>query len=196
MNKIGTFIFYGRSGSGKGTQAELLKKYLEKHDPGREVFYLQTGKEFRKFAQGDTHTHKLVKEVLDRGGLLPAFLPIWVWTGLFINSFRGVEHLIFDGLGRRVAEAPVLDGALKFYKREKPDVILLNVSREWATQCLKKRGRHDDTDEEIKKRLNWFDAYVAPTIKFFMNNPDYRFRDINGEQTIEKVHQDIIAKVF
>ncbi len=24
-----TFIFFGRSGSGKGTQAEMLKKYLQ-----------------------------------------------------------------------------------------------------------------------------------------------------------------------
>ena len=33
MNKPQTFIFVGRSGSGKGTQIELLQKYIKEQMP-------------------------------------------------------------------------------------------------------------------------------------------------------------------
>ena len=196
MDKIGTFIFYGRSGSGKGTQAELLKKYLEKDNPEREVLYLQTGGRFREFIKRDTYTSGLVRDVLDEGKLLPAFLPIWVWTESLVDRFTWREHLIFDGICRRVFEAPVFDGAMKFYGREKPDIILLNVSDEWATTRLFERSRTDDTEKDIRTRLGWFESDVKPTIEFFKDNLDYSFHNINGEQTIEEVHHEIISKVF
>jgi len=48
---------------------------------------------------------------------------------------------------------------------------------------------------EIERRLAWYEKDVIPTMKFFENNHDYRFLKINGEQEIEKVHQDIIEKI-
>jgi len=190
-----TFIFYGISGSGKGTQAELLRSYLKKNDPDRDVLYFSTGKQFRQFAKGDSHTSTCVKEVLDSGGLLPAFLPIWAWTEWFITHFDGTQNLIFDGLARRALEAPVLADALSFYGLENSYVILLNISREEATRRLKKRGRADDTDEEIKRRLDWFESEVMPAVDFFRSAPGFRFLDINGEQTVPNIHEDIIKHI-
>ena len=191
-----TYIFYGSSGSGKGTQALLLKKHLEKQDSKDTTLYLETGAHFREFIEKDNHTSRLTKNILEDGGLLPEFLPIWIWTDFFINNFKtGREHLILDGLARRVDEAPVLDKALKFYNREKPEVIILNVSQEWGVERLLKRGRHDDYEDNIKLRIEWYDANVAPTIEFFRNNPDYIIHEINGEQTIEEVHNEIVSKL-
>lgn len=199
-----TFIFFGRSGCGKGTQATVLKEYLQRHDPEcaertgkpkRGVLTVETGKELRAFidARADkNHSAKLVKTVLDHGGLLPEFLPIWIWTSYFVEHAKGDEHWILDGLSRRPSEAPVLDGAFKFYKREKPFVLLIDVSRKWSMARLLARGRHDDSEAEITKRLNWFDENVLPTIEFFRNNSDYRFITVDGEQTIEEVHQTLI----
>jgi len=157
---------------------------------------VETGKELRAFidarAATGNHTAQLVKGVLDRGGLLPEFLPIWIWTSYFVEHVNGDEHWILDGLSRRPSEAPVLDGAFKFYKREMPFVILMEVSRKWSVERLLTRGRHDDSEAEINKRLDWFDDNVLPTIEFFRRSPDYRFLTINGEQTIEAVHREII----
>ena len=44
-----TFIFIGRSGCGKGTQAELLQEYIKKLDQQRLIFYIETGERFRQF---------------------------------------------------------------------------------------------------------------------------------------------------
>ena len=71
-----TIIFIGRSGCGKGTQRELLKKYIQKNDPGRQIFELETGARFREFVKEDSYSAKLTKQIIDNGGLLPSFLPI------------------------------------------------------------------------------------------------------------------------
>lgn len=190
-----TFIFYGISGSGKGTQAKLLELYLREHDTEHEVLYLSTGKHLRVLAEDKVFTGQKVNEVLNSGGLLPAFLPVWVWTDWLIEHYNGTQHLIFDGLARRASEAPILAEALSFYGIEWPYVVLLNISREEAARRLKKRGRADDTDEDITRRLDWFESEVAPAIDFFKNAPGFHFLDIDGEQTVEKIHEDIVNRI-
>ena len=194
MNNPQAFIFFGSSGSGKGTQAKLLLEYLEKKN--RKVIYIETGKKVREFIASDTsYTSALTKNVIDHGGLLPVFVPIWLWAGVLNKDFTGKEDLILDGVCRRVPEAPVLDSVMKFYKIQKPIVIELNVSDKWAAERLKSRGRKDDVDQYVKSRLDWFKKDVVPAIDYFRNNPDYIFLDINGERSIEEVHNEIISKI-
>ena len=187
-----TFIFFGRSGSGKGTQADLLGEYLKKKDPGRNVLHIETGRRIREFLEEKSHTSELTSAVVKNGGLLPAFLPIWVWTEYLIKNFTGNEHLILDGLSRRGSEAPVFDSALSFYGIKHPFIVSINVSREWARDRLLARGRADDTAMDIERRLDWYENNVVPAIEFFRSKPEYRFVEINGEQPIEKVQGDIL----
>lgn len=189
-----TFLFFGKSGCGKGTQAKLLKDYLEKNEPGREVEYIETGAKLREFSQEVGFTAKMTKGVMTEGGLLPSFVPIWIWTNYFVRYFDGNEHLILDGLSRRAYEAPVLDDALKFYKREKPFVVIINVSDKWASDHLLSRGRGDDNKIDIEARLSWFKTNVDPTIDYFRKSDYYRILEINGEQSIEGVHREILEK--
>jgi adenylate kinase family enzyme len=189
-----TFLLFGKSGSGKGTQAKLLKEFLEKAEPKRQVEYIETGSKLREFSQEVGLTAKMTKEVMENGGLLPSFVPIWIWTNYFIRYFDGGEHLILDGLSRKEYEAPVLDDALKFYKREKPLVVILNVTDEWASQHLLSRGRGDDNKLDIASRLEWFKTNVEPTIEYFKKNPYYTVLEINGDQSVEDVHKEILSK--
>lgn len=190
-----TFIFFGPSGSGKGTQAGLLQEELKKKNSKRKILYLETGKKLRGLSEGESLTAKLVKEMLDKGELAPLFLPVYAWTEFLIQNLSGEEHLFLDGSPRRFEEAHILDSAIKFYKRENPIVISIEVSDEWATKLLKGRGRGDDTDEEIKKRLAWYHENVIKAIEYFKNNSYYKFVPINGEQSIEDVHKEIMEKV-
>ena len=189
------FIFIGMSGCGKGTQAKLLGEYLKKVDPKREVFFLETGAEFRRFIQGEGYTQRLSKKIYDEGGSQPEFLSVYMWSHLIAENFKEDEHLIVDGTPRRFHEAGALDSAFDFYSREKPYFIFLNIGKEWATERLTGRGRIDDNQDDIKARLNWYETDVVPAINFYRNNPKYNFLEINGEQTIEKVHQDIWDKL-
>jgi adenylate kinase len=190
-----TFIFFGPSGCGKGTQAKLLQEELEKKDPGRKILYIETGQKFRELAEKDSYTGREVKKILEEGILAPVFLPIWIWTGILMENANGNEHIFMDGMSRKIEEAYILDSAIKFYKRENPTVVSIEVSDKWATERLLGRGRNDDTEEEIKNRLGFYHKDVIPVIEYFKNDPYYKFIPINGEQTIEEVHQELMQKV-
>ena len=53
-------------------------------------------------------------------------MPIWVWTSYLIDNYTGSEHMILDGLSRRYDEAPILDSALRFYRRENKKIVFIN----------------------------------------------------------------------
>ena len=190
-----TFIFIGRSGCGKGTQAELLKNVVKTRDPGGEIFYLETGANFREFIKGDKYSNQLSRAIMKKGERQPDFLAIWMWAHILLENFKGTEHLFLDGITRSLPEAMAFSTALDFYSRT-ASVIFLNVSREWAEERMIARGRSDDTsEEEMKKKLNWFDRDSSPALGYFKVNEKYKFIIINGAQTIEKVHQDILQKL-
>lgn len=192
-----TFIFIGRSGCGKGTQAKLLMDYLENAHTADKIFYLQTGQHFRDFVARDGFANKIANEIAKDGGRQPDFLAIWIWSNAFLENVKNKEHLIIDGTPRSINEARILDTALKFYKRKKPFIIYMNVTRNWSEERLLARGRKDDLEiEDIRKRLDWFEDDVMPAVLFHRDNPDYDFLEINGEQTIKEVHNEIIGKVF
>lgn len=187
------FIFFGKSGSGKGTQAKLLVEYLKK-ETGKNVLYIETGERFREFKMGGSLSSQLTKDIMEHGELMPEFLPVWIWADFLVKNYTGNEHLVLDGLSRRADEAPVLDSAMEFYKI-KPYVIHLDVSRERAFEMLSGRGRKDDTEEYINNRLDWFEKEVIPAMDYFRNNDRYTFIEIDGEGTIEEVQQEILQKI-
>jgi adenylate kinase len=191
-----TFIFFGRSGSGKGTQAKLLIDFLKKSTPNTDVLYIETGQRFREFASEASLSAKKTKEIMGKGGLLPEFLPIWIWTEYLVRHVSGGEHMVLDGLSRRSHEAPILDSAMRFYERKKPFVISINVRREVAKERLLGRQRSDDKEEDIEKRLDWYDKNVLPAIEYFKQNPYYQFVEIDADRPVEEVHKDILENTI
>ena len=190
-----TIIFIGRSGCGKGTQAGLLKNRIADLDPdNRQILYVETGDHYRSFVRSKSFSAKLANDMYEKGELAPDFIGCWLWGNVLIEELEENMHLVFDGASRSLLEAQVLTSALKFYKRDKPTVIYIDVSNKWSDERLLARGRQDDSSlSKINKRLKWFDDEVMPAIEYFRTNPLYRFLEINGEQSAEKVHADIIA---
>lgn len=192
-----TFIFIGRSGCGKGTQVKFLMDELKKRYPGDDIFYLQTGQHFRDFVAQDGFANALSKKIMDDGGRQPDFLAIWIWSNAFLNNIKNQEHAIIDGTPRSLNEARILDTAIRFFGREKPYVIYIDVSREESERRLLERGRADDLEiEDIRRRLDWFEDDVMPAVSFYRDNPDYNFVFVHGEQSVEGVHKEIMEKVF
>ena len=127
--------------------------------------------------------------------LQPEFIAVWAWADLLIKHLGDDEHLIIDGTPRKVHEAQVLDKALQFYGRQKPFFVFMDVSREWSRDRLIARHRSDDSEEDIERRLGWYETDVVPAINFFRNNSHYSFVEIDGEQPIEDVHAEVIQKL-
>ncbi|HWB34013.1 MAG TPA: nucleoside monophosphate kinase [Candidatus Paceibacterota bacterium] len=186
-----TVIFLGPQGCGKGTHAELLEAYLQKNDPSRPVLYFSAGKQLRAFVQEKSYTADLNRSIIEKGGLLPTFLSVHVFADQLMREMKGNEHLLIDGFPRTEDQVPILDSALRFYKREQPVVIYINISDDEAVKRLLKRGRADDTEEGIRARLAWTREHMEPILAWFRGNSAYRVAEINGERTIEEVHTDI-----
>jgi len=192
-----TFIIMGHSGSGKGTQAKLLREYLEKNDTNKQnLLYIETGARFRDFIEQPGYTNTISKNIMTQGLRQPDFIAIWNWADVLVRNMRENTHLMFDGVARSLPEAQALDTAIGFYNRENTYVLFLKVSPEGAKKRAELRGRKYDTNPgEAEAKLKWFNEKVVPAIEFFKTNPRYKFIEIDGEQDIEKVHEQIITSI-
>jgi adenylate kinase len=189
------YIFIGRSGCGKGTQVKLFKENLTEKSNNK-IIHVETGALLREFIKGETYTQVLVRNVLARGDLVEEPIIIGLWSNYLVNNFTGKENLVFDGCPRKLIEAISLDGMLNFLGIKKYKVIHINTSVKWSTERLLARGRKDDTKKAIAERMRWYDTEVIKSINFFENNKNCEFINVNGEQTIEQVHAELVKKVF
>ncbi len=157
--------------------------------------HIESGALLRQFSTGCNFTQKKIKAVMSSGTLVPESIVVALWTDYIIANFTGTENMVFDGTPRKLHEAQLLDNALQFYGVEKPTVLYLDVSRDWSEKRLQGRARKDDTADAIARRLAWFETEVTKTINYYKTNSYYNFITINGEQPIDDVQNEILAKL-
>ncbi|MFW5853424.1 MAG: adenylate kinase family protein [Patescibacteria group bacterium] len=184
------YIFIGRSGCGKGTQAKMLSQRLQKTFD-KDILYVETGQRLRKFIEDDSFSGNQAKQLMAEGKRLPAFLAVWTWAQFLIDQVKSsADWLLFDGTPRSLPEALALETALLFYGHTRVAVINLQVSREESVKRLTDRGRADDRQAElINSRLDWFDSDVAPVIERYYDEDLYTYIEIDGELSPEAIHE-------
>ncbi len=188
-----TIIFIGRSGSGKGTQIELMREYFKKND-SRDFFHLEAGARFRRFIADKYYASELAREISLSGALQPEFLSVWGWVSELIENLNADTHLLIDGTPRRIGEAHVLESVFEFFKRENVEIVHIKTSQDWAIDKMKKRGRGDDVSvASLINRMEWFEKEVVPVIEYFRMHKAHSFYEIDGERSIEEVHRDILS---
>jgi len=191
-NKAQTFIFFGIVGSGKGTQVELLQKYLKDKNISDDILFVSPGNEYRKIVGNGSYTSEMVKFNLEKGFLQPDFLTVGLLTGILISNIKSDTTVIADGFPRTVVQSEDFVDMMKFYKRDDIKIIYLELSKEEAIRRMKLRGRSDDTDEGIANRFDEYVNNVIPSMNYFKDKAGYTVHTINGEQSIEDVHKDVI----
>lgn len=195
MHNNDTIIVMGRSGSGKGTQVQLLKDYLNSNRPEMNIFHFESGNHFRNFIDQPGYTSELMREILGKGILAPDFITEWFLADAFVkNMTREDQVVIIDGFPRTVNQAHTLDSAMKYYHRSNIKVLHIRVSEEEVRNRMIERGRTDDQKiEVINNRITWYNENVLPTLDYMRSQPHYEIIDIDGERSVEDVHSDIIA---
>ena len=186
-----TFVFFGQVGSGKGTQVELLIDFLKKKD-GRNCVKTSTGNEYRKLIESGNYTGSLVKDSLTRGELQPDFLTNAIFTNILISSLTPEKHLFADGYPRTIIQAKSFTEMMGFFKRDNIKIIYIELNKEEAMKRNLLRARHDDTKEGLSKRFDEYENNVVPAMNYLKDKDGYKIYTINGEQSVDDVHKDII----
>ena len=203
-------LFFGPSGSGKGTQAEMV---AERYDLKR----LQSGAILRKWAKEKTDFGKKVQIAMNNG-----FVPSeWIFQ-MTKEEFSKVDEsqgLMLENFSRMLPEIKNLYNVLSELDRKFDYIFLIDISDKEAIRRMVKRGtcqecekvvvldndvkelicsncggvikkREDENIESIKKRLDDYHNKTVEVLDYVRKND--RLIEINGEQSIEKVFKDIV----
>ncbi|MGM0439225.1 MAG: adenylate kinase family protein [Patescibacteria group bacterium] len=177
--------FIGRPGCGKGTQAERIIKKTN-WEP------IYTGKLLRKRAKKDDFMGNKIEEALSEGRLIPTPMVFNIWMPKLIEFKKSgdTDGVLFDGNPRKLYEAKMLEEVFEMFEWPDFTPIHIQISPKESRERLLKRGRADDNEKEIKRRLGWFESDVRPVLDYYAEKGILEV--VDGEQTIEEVQKDII----
>ncbi len=193
MVKPQTVLFFGPSGAGKGTQVQMLMDYLKKNSK-QDIIYIEMGGLLRAMVVAGGYSGELTKEVISSGGLMPGFLPNYLMTKQLVDNFTGTQHVIADAVVRRVSQARAFDDAMIFYERKDYAVIAIDVRPETTLKRLLARGRNDDTEEKILRRLEWYKKDVLPALDT-LRERGRTIHEIDGDRDVDIIHKEILQKL-
>ena len=145
-------------------------------------------------AENQSLAGSIIKDDLANGRLPAEWIASFLWAQKLIQELGNKEEvIIFDGSPRRMREAEDMEKVLDWFGRERYYLIHLVLSRESAWKRLTVRKRGDDTEKNIEKRIGWFYEKVLPIIESFKKDKKERLLEVNGEQSIEAIHKDIVT---
>jgi adenylate kinase len=152
-------VLVGPPGAGKGTQAVLLSKELN-------VPHISTGDLFRAHMGEETPLGQEAKRYVDAGELVPDEV-----TNEMVRERLGepdaAEGFLLDGFPRTVGQGEVLTGILDELGHPLDAVLEFRISSDVVVERMLARGRADDTESVIRRRLRVYAEETAPLLDHF-----------------------------
>ena len=203
------YVLLGIQGSGKGTQARFLSKYLE-------LEHISLGEYFRREVAEKTALGAVAHKYLSKGHLVPDKKVFQVVEDIFAGLGNG---FIFDGFPRTLKQAEYLtnkhpvDRAI-YLKLDDAIARERMKSRRICSNCRKDYNllvnppkvegycdvcngaivkRADDSNELIQNRLDLFHKETKPLIAYYEKIDKLSVVDAVGD--IHDVFKDIIGKI-
>lgn len=175
-------LLVGPPGSGKGTQAEKICKYLN-------IPHISTGGMLRDAVASGSDLGKKIEGILAKGELVSDEL-ITSIVGERLGRDDCKNGFLLDGFPRTKAQAQALDRILV----DKPltHIIELVVPHEDIVKRLldraKVQARSDDTIDVIENRIKVYEAQTKTVVEHYSGS---RFFKIDGSKTIDEVSHDV-----
>jgi adenylate kinase len=177
-------VLLGRQGAGKGTQAVRLSEHYG-------AVHISTGDMLRAAVAEGTEMGRRAGEIMDRGDLVPDEVMIGVVDERLAKP-DVVEHgFLLDGFPRTVAQAEALDALLAPGRLDA--VVNIDVPLDEVRSRMKLRGRADDTDEAIDRRLSLYEEQTTPLIAHY--EAEGLLVVVDGLGTMDEVFDRLVAAV-
>lgn len=177
------FIFLGPPGAGKGTQAKTLAEHWN-------IPHISTGDILRQALQEKTPLGIKAQGYMDKGELVPDGL-VQDMVKERLNQDDTKSGWILDGFPRTVKQATFLSALLQELNQSQQKVVNLNVPDDVVVTRLLERGRNDDTEEVIRRRLEVYRSDTAPLIDYYRQQQ--MLVVVNGDQSQEEVTNELKA---
>jgi len=198
-------VLLGPPGAGKGTQADLLSRWLG-------IPKIATGDVLRAALRDGTRRGLEAKAFMDRGDLVPDSVILGILQDV-MTSPSAKNGAILDGAVRTVPQAEGLGAMLKEIGKKVDKVLLFDVEddelvkrlstrtvcegcqtpymgREPGSTCEKCGGRlvrrKDDEPEAVRNRLAVYRRQTAPVIDWYGNHKMKVLR-INADAPVDTV---------
>ncbi len=218
LEKKYRIIILGPQGSGKGTQAELIKEHYN-------LLHIDMGSELRKIEQQNNELGRKVKELIDKGELVPDSITLKIFEEKLkslLEEENYYEGFISDGFPRNEKQLYLIDEEftkelfnIALYIKISDEEAIKRISKRRICNCngeekiisieekekireCEKKGckiihREDDKEEAIKKRLELYHKQTELLLRDFYDRNI--LIEINGEQSIEEVFEEIKNKI-
>jgi adenylate kinase len=177
-------IILGRQGSGKGTQsAMLVGKYGCAH--------VSTGDMLRAAVDAGTDLGRKAEAIMAAGDLVPDDIMCGVVAERLAEADVVADGVLLDGFPRTPAQA---DALLDMLGTSRIDAAInISVPVAEVTQRMLDRGREDDTQEAIARRLELYEAQTAPLLSWFEDHG--LLHEVDGMGQPEEVFDRLITVI-
>jgi adenylate kinase len=156
-------VLLGAPGSGKGTQAELLKAELR-------VPHVSTGDLLRAAVKAGTPLGVKAKAVMEAGQLVSDEIVLGMLEER-LSQPDAAAGFILDGYPRNVAQCEALERLLARIGQPLEVAIKLDVPTELIVERIAgraaKEGRKDDTPDTVRERLRVYTEQTEPVAGHF-----------------------------
>ena len=153
-------VILGRQGSGKGTQSLRIAEQFG-------CVHLSTGDVLRAAVDAGTELGQQAAGIMNVGGLVGDDIMIPLVAERLAQDDIMAGGVLLDGFPRTAEQANGLEAMLAKLEQQLTVAINLDVPVEEVTQRMMARGREDDTEDAITRRLGLYEEQTAPLLDWF-----------------------------
>lgn len=176
-------VFIGPPGSGKGTQAARLAERMG-------LIHLSTGEMLREVRDSGSQLGLEAASYFESGRLVPDALVMQIVADR-LEELGDDACCLFDGFPRTLPQAEALDLLLAVRGTPLDRVIEFNVDRAEILQRLSSRGRLDDNEGIVNRRLDLYETETRPLVDYYRKRGV--LRTIKATGNIDEI-TDLIEK--
>ncbi len=153
-------VILGRQGSGKGTQSLRISEAYG-------CIHVSTGDMLRAAVADGTKLGRQASAVMEAGGLVGDEIINGIVAERLAKPDIADHGVLLDGFPRTADQADALERILGELGQSITMAINLDVPVEEVTERMMARGRSDDTEEAIRRRLRLYEEQTAPLLQWF-----------------------------